>query len=182
MAELERFIREYAERAFQFAFRLCGNAEEAKELTQEAFFRLIRKWDQYDPSQPLEGWFLTVLRNVYYDGLRRHERSRTVPLDAPLLRSEPEGLSYADLLADGSEALLDKIERREAGSRIQEALELLSAEHRAVLTLCDMQGLKYEEIAEVLDCPLGTVRSRVSRARAAFKRMLLERSPEVVEP
>ena len=68
MAELERFIREYAERAFQFAFRLCGNAEQAKELTQEAFFRLIRKWDQYDPSQPLEGWFLTVLRNVYYDG------------------------------------------------------------------------------------------------------------------
>ena len=182
MVELERFINEYAERGFQFAFRLCGNVEEAKELSQEAFFRLIRRWEQYDSSQPLESWFLTVLRNVYYDSVKRHERCRTVPLDAPVVLGEPEGPAYADVLADGSEALLEKLERREAGREVREALDSLSEEHRAVLTLCDMQGLSYEEIAEVLDCPLGTVRSRVSRARSAFKRKMMERASEVVEP
>ena len=67
-ARLERFVREYADQGFQFAVRLCGNTEEAKELVQEAFYRVLRHWESYDPAQSLENWFLTILRNVYYDG------------------------------------------------------------------------------------------------------------------
>jgi RNA polymerase sigma-70 factor (ECF subfamily) len=178
---LERFIQEYSERGFQFAYHLCGNAEEAKELVQEAFFRVIRRWDSYDPSQPLENWFLTILRNVFYDGVKRYERRHGVSLDAPIRDASGEpAASLSEVLADGrEEALLERLEREEERDQVRLALEALSPDHKAVLTLCDMQGMSYEEVSAVLDCPLGTVRSRVSRARAAFKECLLGQTKEV---
>lgn len=177
--ELERFIREYSERAYRFAWRLCGNPEEAKELVQEAFLRAIKAWDRYDPSKPLEAWFLTILRHVYLDGVRSYERRNGVSLDVPLSGQE-EGMTFADALPDSrEEALLSRLERQEASREVHSVLEQLCAEHRAVLSLCDMQGLSYEEIGKVLNAPLGTVRSRINRARAAFKRKMLEQFREV---
>ena len=177
---LERFIEDYAEKGYQVAFRLCGNAEEAKELAQEAFTKLITTWEHYDAAQPLENWFLTILRNLYYDGVRRYDRRHCVPLDAPI---GDDGPSFADVLMDhGEEPLLRSLERRESAAAVREALKALSAEHRAILTLGDMEGLAYEELAGALGCPLGTVRSRLFRARAAFKKALLMQGKEVLDP
>lgn len=177
--ELERFIKDYSERAYRFAWRLCGNQEEAKEVVQEAFLRAIKAWGRYDPSKPLESWFLTILRHVYLDGVRSYERRNGVSLDAPLSNGE-EGLTFADALPDArEEAILSRLERKEASREVQAVLESLCAEHRVVLSLCDMQGLSYEEIGKVLNAPLGTVRSRINRARAAFKRKMIEQFREV---
>lgn len=178
---IERFIAEYSERAYQCAYHFCGNADEAKELVQEAFFRAIRRWEQYDASQPLENWFLTILRNLYYDGLKRFERRGVVSLDAPRdAEAGDEGEAFGDVMADEREGeLLARLEREESAQDVRAALEALSPEHRAILTLCDVQGLGYHELTQVLDCPLGTVRSRLSRARSALKRKLLEQ--EVLE-
>ncbi len=181
MSVLERFIGEYSEKAFQFAFHLCGNSEEAAELVQEAFFRVIRKWDQFDQGQPLENWFLTILRNVYYDDLRRYDR-RIISLDMPLSSEGAEGFTLGDNLPDArEEALLDRLERLEKVDGVQAAMAELTAEHRAILTLFDLQGKSYEQICVVLDCPLGTVRSRLARARGALRKALLERHEEVLE-
>ena len=172
---LERFIREYSQRAFQFAYRLCGNTEQAKELVQEAFVRVICKWDQYDLSQSLENWFLTILRNVYYDNLKRFERRSSISLDSPC-GDEDESMTLAETIADPNEpSLLVRLEREEAKAEVREVLESLSPEYKAILALCDMQALSYEQIAAVLDCPLGTVRSRLCRARTAFKKKFLEK-------
>ncbi len=174
---LERFIREYSERGYQFAFHLCGSAETAQELLQEAFFRVVKKWGSYDPGLPIENWFLTILRHVYYDGLKRCEHRRAVSLDAPVEEGE---LSFSEVVADrGEEDLLARLERQESAELVRGILDSLSPEHRAILALCDMQGLTYEEISAVLDCPLGTVRSRINRARLAFKKKMLERMSEV---
>ena len=179
---IEKFIRDYAQRGYDFACRLSGNSEEARELVQESFYRVIRNWDQYDPSQPLENWFFTILRNLYYDGLRRYERRQGVSLDAPLNCAEGGGLTFADTVADDrDEELLDRLTREETAEEVRAALGRLSAEYRAVLTMVDAQGLSYEEVATVLDCPVGTVRSRLSRARGAFRRALIERGCEVVK-
>lgn len=176
---IEGFIRQYSERAYQFAYGLCGNAEDAKELVQEAFCRLIARWDQYDSSQPLENWFLTILRNLYYDSLKRYERRHGTSLDARF-GAEEDSPTLADTLADGrDEPFLAALERQEAAQRVRAVLAGLRPEHSAILALADMQALTYEEIAAVLDCPLGTVRSRLSRARAAFRRAMTQADSEV---
>lgn len=178
---LEGFIEEYSEKGYQFAYHLCGREDEAKELVQEAFVRVLRHWERCDRSQSQENWFLTILRNLYYDSLKRYERRNTVSWDAPLGRGENEGRTLAELVADErDEAMLDRLERQEASAEVRAVLNSLAAEHKAVLILCDMQALSYEEIAEVLDCPVGTVRSRLYRARAAFRRALAGQSGEVV--
>lgn len=177
---IEQFIETFADRGYQFAYRLCGSAEEAKELVQESFYRVIRKWDQYDRTQPLESWFLTILRHVYYDSLRRSERRLGVSMDAPL--QDPltgEEVPLAEAVADpGEESALDRLTREETAAEVRSAIDALSLEHRAVLLLADLDGRNYEEISAVLDCPQGTVRSRLCRARAALKRELIARGSE----
>ena len=74
----EGFVREYGERAFQFAYRLTGNVEDAKDLVQDAFHRALRSWDRYDPSRPLDAWFFTILRHLYFDSRKRAGRRKTV--------------------------------------------------------------------------------------------------------
>jgi len=181
MTAIEAFVETYAEKGYQFAYRLCGNAEDAKELVQEAFVRLMAKWESYDDDQPLDNWFLSIVRNLYFDGLRRYERRNGVPLDAPV-PDLASGESFAEILADREEEpLLSRLERQEAVDTVRRALASLSAEHRAILTMVDVDGLGYEEAAEVLDCPLGTIRSRISRARAAFKKALLAEGRGVKE-
>lgn len=179
---LERFIEEYSEKGYQFAYHLCGREDQAKELVQEAFVRVLRQWERCDRSQSQENWFLTILRNLHYDSLKRYERRNTVSWDAPLLGcGEDEGRTLAALVADDrDEAMLERLERQEASAEVRAVLDSLAAEHKVVLVLCDMQALSYAEIAEVLDCPVGTVRSRLYRARAAFRRALAGKSGEVV--
>jgi RNA polymerase sigma-70 factor (ECF subfamily) len=169
---LERFVDEYADRAYGFAYGLCGNEADAREIVQEAFVKIFEKAELYDASQSLENWFLAVLKNVFRDGLRRWERRSRVSIDAPL---GEDGLTLADALPDArEEALLDRLEREESAARLRTALEALSPALRAVVALVDMEGLGYEEAAEALDLPLGTVRSRLNRARAALRERLLE--------
>ena len=178
--KLERFVAEFSERGFQFACGLCGNEEEAKELTQEAFCRVFRSWEQYDSSQPLDTWFLTILRHLYVDSTKRYERRFSVSMDASLVRDGDDGEKFSDHMSDArEESVLDRLSREEMAREVRRALASLSPDHKAVLTLCDVEGLNYDQIAEVIGCPVGTVRSRINRAREILKRKLLETSQEV---
>ena len=174
---LERLIRQYSEKGFQFAFRLCGNADEAKDLVQEAFLRVFQRWDRYDPSYPFDRYFLTVLHNIYCDILRRRHL-KSVSLDAPAQNTEGPAI-LEEVLSDRAEDILDRLMRQETIETIGNCLREMSPEHRAILSLCDMEGLSYENIAVVLDCPLGTVRSRISRARAILREKLTSQLTEV---
>lgn len=168
-AGMERLVEDYGERAFQFAYRLTGNADDAKELVQEAFYKVLRNWEGYDRSQPLENWFFTILRHLFLDGLKRFERANVLSLDSP---AEEPGEEFADRIEDRADLLLEALEREESGRTVRLAVAGLSRQHRAVLMLADLDGLSYEEIAKVIRCPVGTVRSRVSRAREALKRLI----------
>jgi RNA polymerase sigma-70 factor (ECF subfamily) len=169
---LERFVEEYGDRAYGFAYGLCGNEADARDIVQEAFLRLFEKAELYDEAQPLETWFLTILKNLFRDGLRRWEKRSRVSLDAPM---GDAGLTVADSLPDArEEALLDRLEREESSARVRAALAALTPDARAVLALVDMEGVGYEDAAETLGVPLGTLRSRIVRARKALKGRLLE--------
>jgi RNA polymerase sigma-70 factor, ECF subfamily len=168
---LERFIDEYSDKAFQFAYQLSGDAEDSKELVQEALFRVIKNWDKYDPSQSLEGWFYTILKNVYTDGIKCYETQKGLSLDWV-----PEGdeAPFSESLPGDDEQALALLEREETAVLVQKAMRTLPREQRAALALFDIQGVSYPGIAEILDCPLNTVRSRIARARAALREKVLE--------
>jgi RNA polymerase sigma-70 factor (ECF subfamily) len=172
--QMERLVADHAEHAYHFAYKLCGNAEESKELVQEAFYRAFKSWDRYDPSQPADKWFLTILRNVYVDGSRSMGNRRSVDLDAEMRPGHEDAHTFAEGLPDGEEAVLDRLARESELAGVRRALQGLKAEYQAILTLFDVEGLGYDQIAEVLDCPLGTVRSRLNRARAALRRAVLK--------
>lgn len=164
--------------AYDFAWQLCGSQEEAKELVQAAFVRAFDNWERYDAAQSFQTWLLGILRNLYLDGVKRYERRHRVSLDAEI--PDGEGLTFADAMADPSEeAVLDRLERDRRAEDIVRALSELTPEHREILTLCDMQGLTYDAAGKVLGAPLGTIRSRMARARAALKKKLLATAREV---
>ena len=168
--EFEAFVREYSERAFQFAYRLGGNAEEAKETVQEAFFRMLRHLERFDHKRSMSAWYFRILRNVFLDGRRRYERKHAVSIDRRVPGVSEELGTYADSLPEHSEAPLDSLAREERAEEVRGTLGRLTFEHRAILSLVDMEGASYDEVSRVLEIPLGTVRSRVARARSAFRK------------
>jgi RNA polymerase sigma-70 factor, ECF subfamily len=168
---LEKFIQDYGERAFRFALKLSGNAEEARDLVQETSLRVLLAWDRYDYSRPLRGWFFSILWNAFLDSKKRARQRRWVALDAPV--DGVDGACYGDILSDDDGDVLQGFENLEEARRVRRALRRLSAELRAVINLCDMNGLKYEDTARKLGVPVGTVRSRLFRARRALRNQSL---------
>jgi RNA polymerase sigma-70 factor, ECF subfamily len=160
-------IQVSGETALGYARSLTGNSEDAKEIVQEAFYRAVRFWDSYDSERSLQGWFFAIVRNVVTDWHRRNERKRGVSLDAPI--HGDEGACFRDTLPDDSQDPSQGLEREETVTTVRQAFKRLARNHRVVLKLCDMEGWRYDHIAQSLGIPVGTVRSRIFRARQAFR-------------
>ncbi len=167
---LESFIRDAGDKAYRFAYDLSGNSDEARELVQETCYRLARSWKSFQPSRPVSSWFFTVLRNAFLDSRRRFERRKVVSLDLPL--EDEDGASFEGIIPDGAEGIPESLERVETAQTVRRAMRGLTREHRAVLELCDMGGMAYEEVARSLGVSVGTVRSRIFWARAALRGQL----------
>lgn len=167
---LESFIRDAGDKAYHFAYDLSGNGDEARELVQETCYRVARAWESFEPSKPMGSWFFTVLRNAFLDSRRRFDRRNVVSLNIPL--DNEDGASFEDIIPDRAEGIPESLERAETVQTVRRALKGLTREHQAVLALCDMGGLGYDEVARNLSVSVGTVRSRIFRARAALRGQL----------
>jgi RNA polymerase sigma-70 factor (ECF subfamily) len=159
-------IRLYGEKAFNFAFRLAGNEPDARDLTSEAFARAFEHFGSYDPSKPFDTWLLRILRNIYLDGVRLYSHGHNVSLDAP---SPVEDSSWEEVLPGNDPELGSDIERKQTDAVVQKALNSVPVHYRTAVTLCDIEGLSYEEIGEIMACPVGTVRSRIHEGRKLIK-------------
>jgi RNA polymerase sigma factor (sigma-70 family) len=162
----DEIVDKHTGRVYRLAYRLTGNAHDAEDLTQEVFVRVFRSLDTYTPGT-FEGWLHRVTTNLFLDGARRKQRIRFDALSderASRLRSSSPSpdMAYADMHFE------DDVER---------ALATLPPDFRAAVVLCDVEGLTYEEIAEILDAKLGTVRSRIHRGRAQLRAALAHRAP-----
>ena len=149
----------------RFAWRMTGSRETAEDVTQETFLALLRGPTRYDRSRgPLGAYLYGIARNLL---ARRAGRDRPY---VPLSEGEEGALRATDLSADP--------ERQRAVGTIREAVLGLPMHYREVVVLCELQGLPYEEAAAALECPLGTVRSRLHRARALLAaRLRTDRAP-----
>ncbi|MDE2040102.1 MAG: RNA polymerase sigma factor [Elusimicrobia bacterium] len=176
--DFSELIRLAGEKAYNFAYRLAGNEPDARDLVQEAFVRAYAHFGAYDRHRPFETWLLRILHNIYLDGVRRYAHGHTVSLDAP---APAEETSWEEILPGGDGDLTAEMERRENDALLQKAMESVPLHYRTAVTLCDMEDLSYEQIGEVMSCPVGTVRSRIHQGRilikAAYERLERKGAP-----
>ena len=161
-----RIVEEHSDRVYRLALRLTGNRHDAEDLTQEVFVRVFRSLHTYTPGT-FEGWLHRITTNLFLDQARRKQRIRFDALSderaARLASASPAPeAAYADQTFDDDVAA---------------ALAALPPDFRAAVVLCDIEGLSYEEIAEILGAKLGTVRSRIHRGRALLRSALAHRAP-----
>ena len=156
----EEVARRYGRFLFTVAFRLTGNEADAQDLVQEVLLRVRRGLPNYRPGS-MEGWLSRITTNAFLDDVRRRRRR---PLDA--LPDDPDQVLPADVGAD------EALEAAVLPEDVQRALTALAPDFRAAVVLCDVVGLGYLEIAESLDIPVGTVRSRIHRGRALLPKAL----------
>ncbi len=161
---------------YRFALRLTGSAADAEDLVQETFLRAFRAWDQYTPGTRAKSWLFTICRNVF---LRQRKRDRRreetvrdaaaevdtkglptgeIPVFTTAYQYDPEGQFFAGIVDGG----------------ILGAIDRLPDDFRDTVVLSDLEGLAYAEIAELLDIPVGTVKSRLFRGRRLLQQMLYE--------
>lgn len=129
---------------------------------QEAAYRALKGWQRYDNSRPFRAWFFAILRNAYLDSL---DGVKPESVDA----EDDDDPTFHHSLPDACASVDRALERAEAAASVRKALREMTTAHRAVLKLCDMGGLRYREIARTLRVPVGTVRSRIFRARRTMR-------------
>ena len=162
----ERLVRTYENKIYHLALRMCGSADEAADIAQEAFLAAWRGLPSFRGEANFATWLYRLTSNAAIDYLRRQKKERgDMSLD-----DEDLGLDAVDT-GPGPQ---DAAERTEVRTAVAAGLQQLSEGHRQVLVLREIQGLSYEEIADVLEVDLGTVKSRISRARTALRKILLE--------
>ncbi|MEA3338143.1 MAG: sigma-70 family RNA polymerase sigma factor [Chloroflexota bacterium] len=169
LAAFNKLILHYQGMAYNLAYRILGNAGFAEDATQEAFLKAFRYLGQYRGGS-FKAWLLRIVTNSCYDQLRQFQRRPTNSLDDAAV--DPE---HASRLIDHGEQPVDHAMRLELGRLIQQGIDQLPTEQRIVVLLSDVEGLSYDEIAQVTDTSLGTVKSRLSRARSKLRDYLMER-------
>ena len=169
--EFQEFIRRHGEKAYNFAYRLAGNEQDARDLVQEAFARALQHQESYDAARPFDSWLHRILHNIYLDGVRRYAHRHTVSLDSP---SPVEDEGWEEIIRGSDADPADLVVRQEKDLMIQKALNSLPAVYRSAVVLCDIEGLSYERIGEIMACPLGTVRSRIHHGRMLVRKAFEE--------
>ena len=171
LAFRELFDR-HARDAFVLARRIVGSDHAAEDVVQDAFLKAWRSLERFRGGSAFYTWLYRIVYNVAIDRIRKTKRARTVDYDDTIGRAE-EVDGAAQLLparTDGDPAKM--LRRRELKEQMEAALSMLSEPHRAVIVLREVRGLTYEEIAEVVGCPKGTVMSRLHHARRKMQELL----------
>jgi RNA polymerase sigma-70 factor (ECF subfamily) len=173
----------YQDRLYNAVLRMVGDHEEARELTQEAFTRALMKLESFRGDASPYTWLFRIAVNLAISQLRKNRRVRVFSLDRP---GPENGSGHANDGGTQASGLLDRVGRagqaspaenaegRERGQVVLAALGRLDAEYRAVLVMRDIEGFDYQQMADVLGLPLGTLKSRLFRARLALRDELRE--------
>ncbi len=168
--EFEREAVPHMDVLYNFALRTTGNEDDARDLLQETYLKAYRFWDKYEKGTNIRAWLFRIMKNSYINRYRRETK-------------EPDKVDYSDVenfyntIRDqfvDSNDLQEKLFKRVLGDEVAKALESLPEDFRTVVILCDIEGLTYEEIAEFVDVPIGTVRSRLHRGRKLLQVKLIE--------
>jgi RNA polymerase sigma factor (sigma-70 family) len=162
----EELVEQHSGRVYRLAYRLTGNRADAEDLTQDVFVRAFRSLDSFTPGT-FEGWLHRIATNLFLDSARRRARIRF-----DFVGDHADGRISGRSPASDRQ-LLDGV----FDDDVEQALLALAPDFRVAVVLCDIEGLSYEEIADVLGLKLGTVRSRIHRGRTQLRKALAHRAP-----
>lgn len=172
----EALVEGYQKRVFNIAYKMIGNYEDASDLAQEVFIRVFKSIGNFKEQSTFSTWIYRITTNVCLDELRRRKNKKVVSLDEDIHLDDSEIKRQVESDAPMPEEIAERKELREL---VNNAISQLSVEHRTVIVLRDLQGFSYEDIAGMLKCPEGTVKSRINRARLAL-REILEKNRELL--
>lgn len=177
MSESERkrfneLMGETYKKVYNMAFRLAGNRNDAEDLTQEAFYRAYRSFGDYEGDRPFENWIFRIVTRLFLDLLRnRRRRVKAVSYDNPLQREGGDENLYFEVASkepNPEEELLSGTFSED----LQQVMNSLSPEQRTLITLADVEGVPYKDIADMLGKPVGTIRSRLHRTHKLIRTRL----------
>ncbi len=161
-----RLVLAYQDMSFNVAYRLLSDPASAEDATQDAFIKAFRNLHRFRGGS-FKAWLMRIVTNTAYDELRRRKRRPTTPLEP--LNADQEAIETPYWIADPSEKPEEAALRAELGQAIQNCLARLSDDFRTVVVLVDIQGMDYAEAAGVVKKPLGTIKSRLARARLRMR-------------
>lgn len=172
----EKLISQHQKSVYNMAFRMLGNREDAYDAAQEVFIRVYKALPGFREQSMLSTWVYRITKNVCLDMIRKNKKQNTVSIDretdygdGPLrMQLEDPGLTPDETA-----------ERNELVKKVREGIAKLPEKHRMIIIMRDMQNLSYDEIAKILRCPEGTVKSRINRARNAL-RDIIENGKELL--
>lgn len=165
----EQLIESYQKRVFNIAYRIIGSYDDANELAQEVFIKVYRSLVKFKGQSTFSTWIYSITKNVCYDELRKRKNKKVVYIDEDVKYDNSE---IQRQIEDDRPQPDEIAEKNEIKRIIHEAISELSEEHRVAIVLRDIQGFSYEEISKILECPEGTVKSRINRARQSLKNIL----------
>ncbi len=155
---------------YNYALRMTYNRTDAEDLVQETFLKAFRFWESYEKGTNIRAWLFRIMKNAYINRYRKEKK-------------EPETVEYEEVenfynsvreTASESSDLQETLYNNLLEDDVATAIAELPEDFRTVVILCDIEGLTYEEVAEFVDCPIGTVRSRLHRGRKLLRAKLLD--------
>ena len=171
-AAYRELVRRYERPLFSLLYRMVRDRELAEDLAQETFVKALNAIESYRPEFKFSSWIFKIANNAAIDHLRRRELD-TLSLEGSPHAETPEAIEATALqIGDRQESPLDEVEARELGGEIEAAIAKLRPEYRSCILLRHVEGRAYEEIAEILGLPLGTVKTYIHRARNELRREL----------
>lgn len=171
-AAFNEVVARYKTKVYNYIYRMTSSSEDAEDLTQEVFIRMYTSIDSFRSQSSLNTWLFRIASNLCVDRFRRGKnRTPAYSLDEPMRGPDFEGEAGHEV-ADTTYEPQRLLENVEMAEQIQLALTQLPEKLRATLLLHDVEGLPYEEIAQVVGCPLGTVKSRLFNARMQLRQRL----------
>ena len=170
-SDFESIALPYLDALFGAACRLTRNPRDAEDLVQDAMVRAYRFWDSFEKDSNCKAWLFKILTNTFINSYQKKKRGREVLNAAVTEQKATDGV----LVQQGSIAGRDPhrlLVERAISDQVTSALEALPSDFRLAVVLCDLEGLSYKEISEIMDCPIGTVMSRLYRGRRLLKKAL----------
>ncbi len=169
-----KLVRKYQDRVFNTCWRICGNLEDARDLTQDAFLKGLERITDFRRKSGFYTWIFRIAVNLAISHRRKAKGRRTASLDWADSTAGTQAAALAKRVHDShAESPVDSVTATELQGKIAAGLQELDDDHRAVVVLRDIEGFDYREIAEILDVPTGTVKSRLHRGRMALREAIL---------
>ena len=173
-AEFEHLMRNSYRQAHSMAYRLTGDQTDAEDLLQEAYVRAYRFFHRYDRNMPFLSWLYRIISNAHIDMVRRRSKLKASSLDHGGSEGD-QALEIPDTTYCPGVDMFNSA----YSDRVQKALKAMNPEFRTAVVLSDVEGMSYEEIAEIMETSIGTVRSRIHRGRSQLRAFLMKLDPEM---